>query len=308
MESYVCDNCGETLNKEQKFCPKCGTAQKIVQENEQGAQIEKSPQSCPKCGRQLAANDMFCPGCGNPINSSQSADFVQQMRNTYKSADQSNTYNNNNNRPSSYINPASSDVDAYIQVKVDYYKRKFEKFWLSDSKTSWNWAAFFFAPYWFIYRKMYKWGFGILAAQLILTIIDGWVTSLLLFGMAITFGILGNYIYKERIDKLVIEGNNIGEPGKAQHIQKNGGINKKAMVLTLVGYIILYSILSASGAINDDIYYDDSYSSTATTTYCSTSGCTNYAEYGNYCIDHVCLADGCTNQREPGSEYCNLHQ
>ncbi|GEM_PF-3176345 len=310
MEEYFCDNCGTKLGEEQKFCPKCGTPKKQVPENISVDQLEDGPRYCIRCGRQITADNMYCPECGKPVNpvsttnASQAQDFVQQMRTVYKTSDQSNdnNYNNYNNWRSSYVN--TGEDDAYIQVKVYYYKRKFEKFWMSETKSSWNWCAFLFVPFWFIYRKMYKWGFAALAIQFVFSIIGGWGSSLLLFAMAITSGVLSNYIYKLHIDKLVNEGRTLNEPFKSQHIHKFGGVNKAAMILTLIGYIILMSILSSAGIYGNNTYSNHSYnfSDTSNTTY-AVSGCTNYDEYGNYCIDHGCLVDGCTNQREPGSDF-----
>jgi len=284
MSEFFCIKCGNKLNEEQKFCPKCGTPKKQVQVNIGEEQQIDNPKHCAKCGRQISVNDSFCPGCQNPVNpesatnASQAQDFIQLMRTACKTADQSNDYNYNyNNWRSSYVN--TGEDDAYIQVKVDYYKRKFEKFWMSDSKADWNWCAFLFVPFWFIYRKMYKWGFAALAIQFVFSIIGGWGSSLLLFTIAITSGVLSNYIYKQHIDKLVNEGRALSEPGKSQHIHEFGGVNKAAMILTLIGYMILMSILSAAGVYGNDSYSNNSYSysDTSYTTY-AVSDCTNYAE------------------------------
>ena len=39
-----------------------------------------------------------------------------------------------------------------------------------NGKLSWNWAAFFFAPYWFFYRKLYKVGAVFLALSVALSL------------------------------------------------------------------------------------------------------------------------------------------
>lgn len=41
---------------------------------------------------------------------------------------------------------------------------------------------------------------------------------------------------------------------------------------------------------------------------CEASGCNNKAEYGDYCIRHVCLYRECTRQRGYNSSYCYLHE
>ena len=51
----------------------------------------------------------------------------------------------------------------YIQNSAPRYISKFMKQKKKNGKLSWNWAAFFFAPYWFFYRKLYKVGAVFLA-------------------------------------------------------------------------------------------------------------------------------------------------
>ena len=59
------------------------------------------------------------------------------------------------------------DAVSYTQVSAKHYLKKFIR---TDGKKhfiSWNWGAFFFAPAWFFYRKLYKLGFiflGIIVA------------------------------------------------------------------------------------------------------------------------------------------------
>ncbi len=44
----------------------------------------------------------------------------------------------------------------FVQQDITKYLTRFFK--IKDKKRTWNWAAFFLAPYWFFYRKMYKLG------------------------------------------------------------------------------------------------------------------------------------------------------
>ena len=48
-----CINCGATLEENQKFCPKCGTAKSEVKKK-----------VCGKCGAELEDGHEFCPKCG----------------------------------------------------------------------------------------------------------------------------------------------------------------------------------------------------------------------------------------------------
>lgn len=60
----------------------------------------------------------------------------------------------------------------YIQNSAPRYISKFMKQKKKkNGKISWNWAAFFFAPYWFFYRKLYKAGAVFLALSVALTLV-----------------------------------------------------------------------------------------------------------------------------------------
>ena len=66
-------------------------------------------------------------------------------------------------------------VMTFITSKALAYVNKFRSL-EKGKKLTWNWAAFFFSPYWFFYRKMYKPGIVFLTARICL--------SLLLYGPA----------------------------------------------------------------------------------------------------------------------------
>lgn len=40
---------------------------------------------------------------------------------------------------------------------------------------------------------------------------------------------------------------------------------------------------------------------------CAASGCSASAQYGRFCVDHVCMANGCFDERYPGDRYCATH-
>ena len=58
----------------------------------------------------------------------------------------------------------------FVQNSAPRYIRNFMKQKKSGRKLSWNWAAFFFAPYWFFYRKLYKAGAVFLALSVALSL------------------------------------------------------------------------------------------------------------------------------------------
>lgn len=52
----------------------------------------------------------------------------------------------------------AKDYAEVVQKGCQSYIPKFQRMAKEGKKNTWNWAAFFFAPFWFIYRKMYGWG------------------------------------------------------------------------------------------------------------------------------------------------------
>ena len=60
------------------------------------------------------------------------------------------------------------DAAVFVQNGAKNYIKKFKK--IKNKVVSWNWGAFFFAPYWFFYRKMYKLGFAFLGIMIAATV------------------------------------------------------------------------------------------------------------------------------------------
>ena len=60
-------------------------------------------------------------------------------------------------------------VMTFLAVRALTFVNKFRKL-ENGSAFTWNWAAFFFTPYWFFYRKLYKPGIVILTARICLSI------------------------------------------------------------------------------------------------------------------------------------------
>ncbi len=63
---------------------------------------------------------------------------------------------------------STEDVAGFVQIHAIKYIRNF--FYTKSDKKTFSWAAFFFTPYWFFYRKMYKLGAIFMALTLLLTV------------------------------------------------------------------------------------------------------------------------------------------
>ncbi len=86
-------------------------------------------------------------------------------------------------KPSEMVNPyfretygeiedgvQAEDVALFVRQEPQKYISKFQK--VIKGKTTFNWAAFFFSPYWFFYRKLHKIGAIILTIFIILSSIS----------------------------------------------------------------------------------------------------------------------------------------
>lgn len=53
-DSKQCENCGETVNDGQQYCPNCGEAQSQPKQCACGEAISVEWEFCPECGRRIA--------------------------------------------------------------------------------------------------------------------------------------------------------------------------------------------------------------------------------------------------------------
>ncbi len=65
---------------------------------------------------------------------------------------------------------STEDVAVFVQQDATRYIQKF--FSIKQGRKRINWAAMFFAPYWFFYRKLYKHGAIVMALMLILSFLS----------------------------------------------------------------------------------------------------------------------------------------
>ncbi len=222
---------------------------------------------CTKCGTQNSSDYAFCSKCGNALRATSSAPvytqanpantnpyaYTQQSYNpqpTYTPYQQNNYYNQNNTygQQSYYAQSngaVDADVAALVGTKQEYYIPKFQQMKAQNKKTTWNWVAFFFTPYWFMYRKMYGYGFATLGAAFLINLINDPIISFLSLGGYITIGLFANYIYMQWVEKNANQAKPMNEPFRTQFIQKKSGVNSTALVLTIIGWFVLIDLISA---------------------------------------------------------------
>ena len=122
---------------------------------------------------------------------------------------------------------------------------KFNKRWSSmsnrNSKTSWNWVAFFFAPFWFGYRKMHLFAISYIIFDAIMTTLSSIneynfgvyiVIQLITLAVTIAIPIYANYLYLVRANET------INSTKTDKELETKGGTNGGFVVLYLLVLIL----------------------------------------------------------------------
>ena len=136
-DSRVCHICGSENPEDSLHCGNCGA---LFGEN------AKSDPVCSYCGTKNDSDARHCKNCGAPLTAQGVAFNVNPyLRNSgFKENDL-------------IAGQKAGDISIFVQASSHRYLKKFRRF-ADGKKLSFNFAAFFFAPYWFFYRKLYKAG------------------------------------------------------------------------------------------------------------------------------------------------------
>lgn len=213
------------------YCTQCGTPS------------SNTASFCSKCGSRLTTNVNTTSNSACRNDAQQQYNYQQNQNSFAGNTTYQQHYGQYNGNVYTQQITLDNDVLQLIGNRSEYYVPKFQELKQHNKKNSWNWAAFLVAPYWFIYRKMYGYGYGILAAAFILSLIPA--LSFFSLGGYIALGIFANYIYMNELEKKASQVKAMNEPFRAQYVYKNGGTNTTAVVLTLIGHAILLGITSA---------------------------------------------------------------
>ncbi len=136
----ICHICGSESPADALHCGNCGAL---------FGQAEKHDKKCAFCGKENADDALHCNQCGAPLG--EAFGGARYVAGSDIPADEKLGEN------------TAGDLATYVQASAHKYIKKFKKF-EEGKKVSFNFAAFFFAPYWFFYRKLYKAGAFFLVA------------------------------------------------------------------------------------------------------------------------------------------------
>ena len=139
-DAKVCHICGSENPSDSLHCGNCGAL---------FGEADADPNAPKRCGYCSTVNDSdanHCKNCGAPLNA-QGGFFTNNPYLAGTGIAEDELIGKNK----------AGDLALYVQASTRRYLPKFKKF-SKGKKISFNFAAFFFAPYWFFYRKLYKAG------------------------------------------------------------------------------------------------------------------------------------------------------
>jgi hypothetical protein len=172
---------------------------------------------CSSCGKEIENNSIFCQSCGSKVGITTSQN-VQDHSNKITAGD--------------YETFIGKNSDKYIKMF-----QKFSKHGIDNFKPTWHWPAFFFGPFWMLYRKLYLWAIGAFIFYFFPVInIISWIV----------WGIAGYYIYYKYTNNKIKELKNVTTSDNMGNVLSCvGGVH----VWLLKTYIALIIILFIGGLL-----------------------------------------------------------
>ncbi len=136
--------------------------------------------TCPNCSAQVPSGTEVCPNCGmkfvvfgknlveimeNLEAENQKADNNDQTQDT----DSEDIFRGPYPQNDKTLGHKTNTLGVFMRGNADYYIRKFKKKDMGGG-LGFNFAAFFFGPYWFFYRKLYKPGIIFLTIEVCISL------------------------------------------------------------------------------------------------------------------------------------------
>ena len=140
-QARICHICSSENPADATHCGNCGAF--FGETYEQPAEVV----NCAYCGEENDARAQRCKRCGAPVFR------IFRSDNPY-------LYATGMSPDEPVAGVTANEASLYTQSASKHYLKKFKK--IDNKKFTFNWAAFFFTPYWFFYRKLYKAGIAAL--------------------------------------------------------------------------------------------------------------------------------------------------
>lgn len=203
---------------------------------------------CSKCGKKSSKDAKFCTNCGNKLITIEDSikNTTENIKDAIKNNETYKSFIDTSYDENSRADFDNRDMVNFIQKKVEYYIPKFKDMQELYKSTSWNWAAFFFSSWWFLYRKMYAIGFGIILVTIVIESFIPYLSLIISIATSVISGLYGNIVYLKHIQKQLDSFRNMDEDIKQRLILSKGGVN---IVIPLILGIITIGIFLLIGLL-----------------------------------------------------------
>jgi uncharacterized Zn finger protein (UPF0148 family) len=172
-DNVICSGCSKPMHDDDDIvvCPVCGTPQHRDCYNKNGCCVNENLHSqgfvwqAPEKPKEEIVE--------KPVNAPEENQNTSPVHISPIDGNQLEAFflNNVNIEPEEEFDGITvGEAAIYIQNGSKRYIKKFMKNSGKKRMISWNWAAFFFNPHWFFYRKLYKLGFIFLGVVVALNV------------------------------------------------------------------------------------------------------------------------------------------
>ena len=232
---------------------------------------------CPHCQAENLEFAEFCTRCGRPIQTQEWSSTAYSEYRPFRS-------------PFTAYSPEETigrhqakDLAAIVGSNTAYYLPRFRQI-VETGSGGWNWAAFFFAPYWLLYRKNFLLGIFYFVIQTIYSLASSYVLmpmeqattteemmaamqsllenettrwmllpifllSVILFIAKILLGLLGNRLYLHDCGKRIDRANGTEGGISTAELASRGGVSMTAAAIAYLIPGILSYILAVINLI-----------------------------------------------------------
>lgn len=193
-----CNNPFES-NDDVVVCPECGApyhrtcyqeSGKCVFSDQHGTGFEWMPEpilqlqdvTCPNCGALTPADSRFCKECGTALpcaaqTPTDTAQPTQDQAQSAVSSDEQERWNWQMGFLANQVDPDEQldgislrDWANFVGRSAPYYLTAFKQLSLTARKIGFSFSAFVFGSFYYMFRKMWKWGLIFFALELLLSV------------------------------------------------------------------------------------------------------------------------------------------
>jgi len=199
---------------------------------------------CKECGNKNEHDAKYCINCGTSLSVDTAKEEYKDNLNISKELYQENYKTTFDDK----------DIEDFVYKNTEYYIPKFNTIKQTGQQTSWNWIAFLIPAYWALYRKMYLIGAIVIGVSLILPI--GPMASFIVnVAVSIGFGLYGNYLYLNHIEKRLDSIRHLNNDEREEAIRSNGGVNLLlAIAVPVIGFILILITIVMFGLFATALY------------------------------------------------------